>query len=229
VSVNLWKGMSYALLNEQGQAMYVKDRLGWIKRLIPTAIVGSLAIFDLRDPPLNPSSRAEDDYNLGISRFTRGQLQPAAALFERAVKRKPTLAEAHLELGNVYGALGETAKARESFRRAIALRGDWHKALNNLAWQLANAPDRSVADQDEAIRLAERACELTRRDNLSYLDTLAAAYVAAGRPADARRVCEEGLQKSEAANNEQQAADFRERLQSLSTQSAQPSATSGVE
>ena len=54
-------------------------------------------------------------------------------------------------------------------------------ALNNLAWLLATREPADGGDPDQAVRLAKRACELTDGKSPSYLDTLAAAYAAAGR------------------------------------------------
>jgi len=42
------------------------------------------------------------------------------------------------------------------------------------------APDRALRDAQAAVRLAERACELTGYRNAEALDTLAAAYASAG-------------------------------------------------
>ena len=44
---------------------------------------------------------------------------------------------------------------------------------------LAANPNAHVRDPDQAVRLAERASRLRQRDDVSVLDTLAAAYAAA--------------------------------------------------
>jgi tetratricopeptide (TPR) repeat protein len=51
--------------------------------------------------------------------------------------------------------------------------------MNGLAWVLATHPDRKLRDSGRAIRLAQRASELTENRDASILDTLAAAYAAA--------------------------------------------------
>jgi hypothetical protein len=50
------------------------------------------------------------------------------------------------------------------------------RALNSLAWLKATCPEASLRNGKEAARIANRACDLTRWKNWSYLDTLAAAY-----------------------------------------------------
>ena len=52
--------------------------------------------------------------------------------------------------------------------------------LDELAWLLATYPDSKSRDGAEAVRLAERACDLTERRILALLDTLAAAYAETG-------------------------------------------------
>ena len=49
-------------------------------------------------------------------------------------------------------------------------------AVAGLAWLRATAPESAVRSPDEAVRLAERAAELTSRRDAGALDVLAAAY-----------------------------------------------------
>jgi tetratricopeptide (TPR) repeat protein len=57
-------------------------------------------------------------------------------------------------------------------------------------------------EADEAIELAERATELTRRRDAYILDTLAAAYAAGGRYEQAAATAEEALDLALAGENE---------------------------
>ena len=52
--------------------------------------------------------------------------------------------------------------------------------MNEIAWIRATHPDAKVRNPPEAVRLAERAAERTSRQQPVILDTLAAAYAAAG-------------------------------------------------
>ena len=56
---------------------------------------------------------------------------------------------------------------------------------NNLAWVYATSPDPRVRNPEKAIALALRACQQTGFQSAETLDTLAAAYAAAGRFEDA--------------------------------------------
>jgi tetratricopeptide (TPR) repeat protein len=78
-------------------------------------------------------------------------------------------------------ARGESAAALQDYRKALEINPDLVPALNNLAWDLATDADGRKRDGAEAVRLAERACELTGRHEPYYIGTLAAAYAEAGR------------------------------------------------
>jgi tetratricopeptide (TPR) repeat protein len=66
--------------------------------------------------------------------------------------------------------------------------------LNDLAWILATHPDPEVRDGAEALEPAQRAADLTRRRDPQVLDTLAAAYAAAGRYGEAIANAQKALQ-----------------------------------
>ena len=74
-------------------------------------------------------------------------------------------------------------------------------ALNNLAWELATSPDAGDRDGALAVKLAERACELTHYQTAIFVGTLAAAYAEAGRfdeaVATAQKACALASEKAE--------------------------------
>ena len=83
-------------------------------------------------------------------------------------------------MGLVSRALRDFPEAVTRFRRALELNPDWVTALGSLASLYAAAPDASVRNPSEAVRLAERAVTLTVRRDANTLDVLAVAYAAAG-------------------------------------------------
>ena len=76
--------------------------------------------------------------------------------------------------------MGERDQALGHFRAALSGRPDWPAPMSEIAWILATHTDSRVRDPAEAVRLAERAAELTSRRDALVLDALAAAYAAAG-------------------------------------------------
>jgi Flp pilus assembly protein TadD len=88
---------------------------------------------------------------------------------------------------------GQGALAVQAWRTASQLAPGQPDLLNNLAWLLATDPDDSVRNGAEAVTLAQRACELTERQQPALLGTLAAAYAEAGQFPEAIRVAEEAV------------------------------------
>ncbi|UCE59689.1 MAG: tetratricopeptide repeat protein [Phycisphaerales bacterium] len=120
-------------------------------------------------------------YNLGTALFRQGKLEEASAHFRQAVEINPGLARAHYMLGLAQAGLGLFSEALQQFREAARIKPDWPAPLAKAAWIMAVNPDASIHDETEAIRMAERAADMTGRRNGPILDTLAAAYAAAGR------------------------------------------------
>ena len=74
-------------------------------------------------------------------------------------------------------------------------------------------PDANVRQPDEAIRLAERAAELTRYQHPNILDTLATAYAAAGRFDQAIELAQRALQLADTTRTEAWARQVHARLE----------------
>ena len=89
--------------------------------------------------------------------------------------------------------LGRADEALPLFFRALRIRSNDADVMNSIARIRAAWPDAKLRNAAEAVRIAERACQLSARKNAGYLDTLAIAYAAAGRFADAVKVAEEAL------------------------------------
>jgi len=70
-----------------------------------------------------------------------------------------------------------------------------------------------VFDPAEAVRLVERAVELTDYENLDVLDILSVAYAAAGRFKDAVQTTEKGLNLAQSNGRESEAEQVREHLE----------------
>jgi spermidine synthase len=81
--------------------------------------------------------------------------------------------------------LGDFARAARHGHEAQRLDPALDSAANNLAWILATSPDPSARNPEESIRIMGRLLREAERPEPTYLDTLAAAYAAAGRFPDA--------------------------------------------
>ena len=134
------------------------------------------------------------------------------ALFERAVELSGNdkwvyghLAKALAEAGRVDEAVVYLKEVVQAMPRRANL-------VNNLAWLLATHKETEFYNPEEAIRLAKRACQLTNYERPGLLDTLAAAYAAAGRFDEAVETAEKALTMAEAMEKKKLAVEFRARL-----------------
>jgi tetratricopeptide (TPR) repeat protein len=94
-------------------------------------------------------------------------------------------AEAEVELARISVDKHRFSEAIDYLQRALELDTNSDIALNNLAFLRATAPDPSLRNGPEAVRLAERACQLTQHNDSESITTLALAYAEAGRFDDA--------------------------------------------
>jgi tetratricopeptide (TPR) repeat protein len=124
----------------------------------------------------------------------------------RALAVHPGIAEMHLGMSIAEAGLGRPREAVRYGREALRIAPESVEAANNLAWLLATCADPAVRRPQEAIVVIERVARTT--GDASLLDTLAAAYAAAGR-FDAA-VTTAGL-AAERAEQQGDAAAFRER------------------
>jgi len=135
--------------------------------------------------------------NLGNALAATGRLSEAIAYYEQALRLKPDFAQAHNNLAVTLARLGRTDEAIEHYNQAVQLLPDAIQPLNNLAWLLATHEPAEGGDPARAVQLAQRACTLRRPGDAQCLDTLAAAYAAAGRFSDAVTTAEKAVQLAE--------------------------------
>jgi hypothetical protein len=73
-------------------------------------------------------------------------------------------------------------------------------ACNSLAWLLATCPDPAFRNGPKAVELAQTADRLSGGKNPVAVATLAAAYAATGRPADAANAAQRALDLTAKSN-----------------------------
>ena len=112
--------------------------------------------------------------------------------------------------GNVPNAIG-------LFNQAIFADNRFVPALNHLAWLRATDKDETLRHAAEAVKLAERACEVAVDPKqptvlaANCLDTLAAAYAEAGRYAKAVAVAQRAADAARAVGRNHAAVQFEQR------------------
>ena len=120
-----------------------------------------------------------------------GKAAEALPYCEVVVQAEPKDAHAHFVLGSACLATKRLEQALANFKEALRLAPDTPECMNALAWIYATSPQPGLRNGAEAVRLAEAACKITKRQQTATLDTLAAAYAEAGRFDEAIKTTEE--------------------------------------
>jgi tetratricopeptide (TPR) repeat protein len=156
---------------------------------------------------------AEAHYNLATALLAMGNAQEAAKHLERFVELNPDSAEAQYYLAEASNQTGRPREAIGHYEQALRLQPDFADAYNNLAWLLATHTPAEGGDAIRAVDLAQRACELTGDRRAGYLDTLAAAYAAAGRFREAVATAQKAVELARAAGRPKLAGEVEARLE----------------
>jgi Flp pilus assembly protein TadD len=124
-------------------------------------------------------------YNLGTALLQRGDVNEAIARYQTALQINPDSAAVRNNLDIALRQKSKVDDVLAQYQKALQINPDSPEVLNNLAWLLATCPDANVRNGVQAVKYAERACELTHHGVTPLVGTLAAAYAEAGRYDDA--------------------------------------------
>jgi choline-sulfatase len=161
--------------------------------------------------------RIKPDYveahnSLGLALVHAGRVGEAIAQYERALEINPNQAQVHNNFGNALQQTNRLPEAIAHYQQALRIKPDSVSALTNMAMILATNGDPRVRNGAEAVRLAERACEVTGRNNVGCLDTLAAAYAEAARFDDAVATAEQAEALARSAGQASVTSEIQERI-----------------
>jgi len=146
----------------------------------------------------------------GIALGLAGRYAKARIQLERALAAHRGVAELHLSMSIAEAALGNPRESVRHGREALRIAPDNVEAANGLAWTLATCADPSVRDPQQAIQLIEAIA--LEGDDPWILDTLAAAYAAAGRFDRAVATASRAADRAERMGKIADAAQIRARL-----------------
>ena len=114
----------------------------------------------------------------GVAWALMGKYDKALADYNKALEIRPRYAEAYNNRGFARTENGDLSNALNDYARALEINPFFVDAYNNKAWVLATSADQRFRDGGQAVELAQKAVEL--KPDVVSLDTLAAAYAAAG-------------------------------------------------
>jgi arylsulfatase A-like enzyme/Tfp pilus assembly protein PilF len=160
---------------------------------------------------LNPAL-AEAYKNRGLAYTRQGDHDRAIRDFDQLIELRPDDFKAYLDRGQIYEKKNNYEQAIRDYNRTMELNPKDGMAYNNLAWIRATNGDVQFRDGNEAVSLAERACQLTHYENPAMLDTLAAAYAEVGQLDEAAETAEKAVHLALGAGQQQLADDIQSRM-----------------
>jgi tetratricopeptide (TPR) repeat protein len=159
---------------------------------------------------IKPDS-AEAHNNLGTALIHKGSVDEAIVHYQKALQIKSDSAAVRNNLDKALLQKRKVDEAITHYQKALQIKPDSPDVLNNLAWLLATCPDAHIRDGVQAVKYAERACELTHYGVTLLVGTLAAAYAEAGRFGDAIAAAQKACALATAAGEQ----DLLEKNQKL--------------
>ena len=185
--------------------------LGYLKRNAPTSIDDPTAesFFNV------VSARSLADTYIALAKELQalGKQSDVLESLGLAASLQPQDGRTQMSLAMALQQSGRAGEAVSKYREFIHQNPDNLVMMNNLAWLLATCDVETVRRPEEAIQLAEQVCEQSRRKLPSALDTLAAAYAAAGRFDNAVSTIREAIALLDSSNQTAYSAVMRTRLE----------------
>jgi len=161
--------------------------------------------------------RDHQAYNYrGVARALIGKYDEAIADYSKAIEIRPRYAEAYNNRGFARTQMGDLQQALNDYSRALEINPFFVDAYNNKAWILATAADKRYRNGAQAIMLAQKAVEL--KPSAASLDTLAAAYAAAGNFESAIDTQKKAVQKLLAADQTSEVPKYMAHLNTYRSQ-----------
>jgi tetratricopeptide (TPR) repeat protein len=153
--------------------------------------------------------------NLALALNQQQNWKEAAEIFGRIEAGMANDPRLHYQFGLALAYLGKPREAMSSYARALLLQPDFPDALDRLSWILATDPRPEFRNGTEAVRMAERACELTGYKQALLLATLAAAYGETGRFQEAAVTAEKAGEIAKISGQNEMAIKCRSILEEL--------------
>jgi len=151
--------------------------------------------------------------NLANVLVAQGRLDEAVKEYRRTLEMVPDSAQAHFRFGQALQTLHNFAAAKTEYQKVLELDPKHVPAHLSLAWLLATCPEASLRDGGRAVELAREAEQLSAGgESPQVLDTLGAAYAAAGRFAEAVAAARRALGLPATQNNRPLAEAIQTRL-----------------
>ena len=129
-----------------------------------------------------------------------------------ALRLKPDFLEVRINLARALVRSGKVQPAVDEYREVLKLAPERIEVLDHLAWILATSVNIQIGEPEEAVKFAKKACELSGYNQPKLMDTLAAAYAAAGKFTEAVETGQKALKLAQRSGEKKLTNEIRKRL-----------------
>jgi tetratricopeptide (TPR) repeat protein len=150
-------------------------------------------------------------YKLALCFYELGNFRAPEGHAKGALLNHPSYVDAAISLAEKLLEKQQIRLAYEHYVRILELENDSVTALNALAWIQAACDIRGLANPQQALTRALRACELADFGTAEVVDTLAVAYAAASRFPEAIKTAQKAIHIAQSAGNTALARRIRNR------------------
>ncbi|MBN1900325.1 tetratricopeptide repeat protein [Candidatus Sumerlaeota bacterium] len=158
------------------------------------------------------SQNADVLYEIANIDMIQGKFEQAKKGYYKSLEINPDFIDARYNLAYALEQQGNIEEALKNYRQIRRLQPDNIQILTHIAWILATNEEDSMRNVEEAIRLAEKANQLSNDNQAIVLDTLAAAYAEAGKFEDAVKTAEKAYLSAKSHNINDLMNDILERI-----------------
>ncbi len=148
---------------------------------------------------------------LGMILLERGKFDESASQLAEAARLSPDIPTTNYYCGHAFYRQGKPEQAVPYYQQALKADPAFVPALLELS-SVRIMADPKLANIDEALALAAKACEVTRRRDPLALKTLAGVYAVLGRFGDAALTAREALQVARKTGDQYLAASIEKML-----------------
>jgi protein O-mannosyl-transferase len=142
------------------------------------------------------------NFNIGNANIAMRRFDEAASAYRREVQINPLDMEAWGMLGTALEQAGRMAEAAEAYQEGLRFKPNSIEMLCHLTLALSDPRAGSDRDLEGAMVIADRALELTRRQQPAVLDIAASVYSSAGRFDDAIAMAQSGIELARSRGDE---------------------------
>ncbi len=149
---------------------------------------------------------------LGCALVHQNKFDQAITYLQQAIKLDPNSPTANRSLLIALIQQGRIEEAVAHAGKALRIMPDQADLMDKLAWISATRKETAFYNPQQAVKLAERACELSDYANAGMLDTLGVAYAAVNRFSEAVVTAERALKIAQSAGNKSLTDQIQQRL-----------------